>query len=491
MSIKSKLFLFVLSLGILTSCEKEDTPTEQNPNLPENVIDNNEEPVEPELEVESFIYNGLNEIYLYKANVPELADNYFDSSEDKQDFLASASSPEALFDDLIAPIDRFSFITDDYNSLEDSFAGMSGATGIKFGIGQISGTNYVFGFIRYVLPNTSASEAGLERGTIFTEIDGERLTSSNFNRLVSRSSFTINVGYVQDNEIILTDRTVTLNDETYTENPVYIAKTFDISGRKIGYLMYNSFIGNFDDDLNAAFAEFQSEGVTDLVLDLRYNGGGSVESAKDLASMITGQFDGEIFMKEQWNEKYQNYYETQNPEGLLNRFDNQIRTGAAINSLNLSEVYILTSRSSASASELVINGLEPYIQVNQIGDRTVGKFQASVTLYDSENYEKEGASENHTYAMQPLIFKSINANGKSDYVDGLEPDIAYTENLNDLGVLGDENEPLLKLAIDNILGRSSVNKSNIERLEFKQLGESDMSRPSFQRMYVDDLPTIN
>ena len=446
---------------------------------------------EPELEVESFVYNGLNEIYLYKANVPELADNYFDSADEKKDFLASASSPEGLFDDLIAPIDRFSFITDDYNSLEDSFAGMSGATGIKFGIGQISNTSYVFGFIRYVLPGTSAAEAGLERGTIFTEIDGQRLTSGNFNSLINKSSFTINVGYVDDNVIILTDQEVTLTDETYTENPVYLSKTLDISGRTIGYLMYNSFIGDFDAELNSVFAEFKAAGVTDLVLDLRYNGGGSVESAKDLASMITGQFDGEIFMKEQWNEKYQNFYETQNPEALLNRFDNQIRTGAAINSLNLSEVYILTSRSSASASELVINGLEPYIQVNQIGDRTVGKFQASVTLYDSDNFEKEGASENHTYAMQPLIFKSINAEGKSDYIDGLEPDIAYTENLNDLGELGNENEPLLKLAIDNILGRSQITKNNVSRLNFEQLGESGMNQPDFQRMYVDEIPKID
>lgn len=490
MKLRNLLMLSSLLFFILSSCTKdediiENSGSETGLEKPTNITENQE------LEVESFVYNGLNEIYLYKADIPELADDYFSSSSDKNEFLANAISPEALFDDLTASFDRFSFITDDYKSLEERFQGVSGATGIKFGVGQISGTGNVFGVIRYVLPNTPASEAGLKRGHIFTEIDGQKLTSNNFSRLIDRDRFTINVGYVENNQIVLTERQVTLTDETYTENPVYIAKTFDISGRKIGYIMYNSFIANFDEELNSAFGDFKSEGVTDLILDLRYNGGGSVESAKDLASMITGQFNNKIFIKERWNDKYQNFYETQNPEALINRFDNNLRTGTSINSLNLSEVYVLTSGSSASASELIINGLDPYINVIQVGDKTVGKFQASVTLYDSEDFGKSGASTNHTYAMQPLVFKSINSEGKSDYVDGLEPDITYTENLNDFGILGEETEPLLEKALNSILGRSQTKSSSVERLEFKQLGESGMNDIEYQRMYINELPKLN
>ncbi|MDR5591994.1 S41 family peptidase [Christiangramia sp. SM2212] len=490
MKLKNLLILSSLLFFILSSCSKdEDIIDNPNPNTGnENPVNSNEN---EELEVESFVYRGLNELYLYKADVPELADNYFSSSSDKNEFLASASSPEALFDDLTASFDRFSFITDDYNSLEEQFQGMSGATGIKFGLGQISGTNNVFGIIRYVLPNTSAAEAGLERGDIFTEIDGQKLTSSNFSNLIERESFTINVGYVENGKIYLTEEEVTLTDDTYTENPIFIAKTFDISGRKIGYLMYNSFIGNFDEELNDAFAEFQANGVTDFILDLRYNGGGSVESAKDLSSMITGQFEGEVFIKEQWNAKYQNYFETQNPEALVNRFDSTLRTGTAINSLNLNELYVLTSRSSASASELVINALDPYINVIQVGDRTVGKFQASVTLYDSDDFDKEGASDNHTYAMQPLVFKSINADGNSDYVDGLIPEITYVEDLNDYGVLGQQDEPLLAAALNNILGRSQITKQYNRRLEYQNLGESGMNDMQYQKMYITELPKLD
>ena len=437
------------------------------------------------------MYNGLNEIYLYKSDIPELADDHFSSSNERNEFLAESTSPEALFEDLTATFDRFSFITDDYNSLEERFQGMSGATGIKFGVGQISGTGNVFGIIRYVLPNTSAAEAGLERGNIFTEIDGQKLTSSNFSRLIGKESFRINVGYVENNQIVITGEEVNLTDDSYTENPIYIAKTFNIAGKKIGYLMYNSFIANFDDELNAAFSEFKADGVTDLILDLRYNGGGSVESAKDLSSMITGQFNEKVFIKEQWNSSYQNFYENQNPEALINRFDTKLRTGEEINSLNLSEVYVLTSASSASASELIINGLDPYINVVQVGDKTVGKFQASVTLYDSDDFGKEGASTEHTYALQPLVFKSINAEGKSDYVNGLEPDIAYIENLNDFGALGEQDEPLLEKAINAILGRSQSNKSSVARLDFKPLGESGMQHMEYQRMYIHELPELN
>lgn len=488
MKLKNILILNCLLLLFFTSCSKEENITDNQSNTTDRNIGNSSE--NPELEVENFVYNGLNEIYLYKDNVPELADDFFANNNAKEEFLAKSSSPEALFDDLTASVDKFSFITDDYESLEDSFDGVSGATGIKFGIGRISGTNNLFGVIRYILPGTSADVQGLVRGNIFTEINGQKLNSNNFESLIDQSSFKINVGNVVNGQIVLTGNEVTLSDDNYTENPIFISKVFEISGRKIAYLMYNSFTGNFDDELNAVFGDFKAAGVTDLVLDLRYNGGGSVDSAFDLSSMITGQFNGDVLIKEQWNSKYQNIYETQNPEALINRFDDKIRTGAQINNLNLSEVYILTSASTASASELVINGLDPYINVVQIGTNTVGKFQASVTLYDSADFTKDGASDNHSYAMQPLVFKSVNSVGRTDYINGLEPDIDYAENLNNFGILGEETEPLLEKAINDILGRSQTSKSSIERLDFEQLGESDMNKPGYQKMYISELPGV-
>ena len=486
----NKLMPLLLSFTVLfAACEKDEESLTNNHN---NTGKDETSQLSADLQVENFIYRGMNDIYLYKANVPALADNYFTNNNEKEEYLAGFNSPEDLFETLKYSQDQFSFMTDDYEALEESFKGISsGIAGMDFGLGKITGTNNLFAFLQYITPGTSADRAGLKRGTIFTEVNGQKLTLNNIESLLSANSFTINVGYVQDGKIVLTDKTVTLEHSQYTENPVYIAKTLDVDGRKVGYLMYNSFIGDFDDELNAAFGEFKSQGIQDLILDLRYNGGGSVESAIDLASMITGQYEGEIFMVEQWNEEYQKYFESKDPEILINRFDSKIRTSENINSLNLTKVYVLTTARTASASELVINGLEPYANVVQVGATTTGKFQASVTLYDSDDFGKEGANKDHKYALQPLVFKSANAAGKTDYLNGLTPDVVYTEDLGNLGVLGEPSEPLLKAALNHLTGKAQETKSAearkfAERLE--TVGNSEMFNPNYQRMYIDKLP---
>jgi carboxyl-terminal processing protease len=195
--------------------------------------------------------------------------------------------------------------------------------------------------------------------------------------------------------------------------------------KKIGYLMYNAFTNEFDQALNNVFADFAAQGISDLVLDLRYNGGGSVKTATYLSGMITGQFNGQIFYNEQWNSDRQQVYAS---PGL---FVNQMDNGTALNTLGLNRVYVLTSPSTASASELVINGLKPYIEVVQIGTATRGKFQASFLLYDAPapSFTRSLANTGHRYAMLPLVFKTLNAAGVTDYADGLVPDIELSESL--------------------------------------------------------------
>lgn len=477
-----KMFLPIFLLGIfLTSCSKDDDVSEPEVEETEN------------FEIEEFIYSGMNEIYLYKADVPELADNYFTNTTEKQDFFKKFNSPEDLYEGIQSSDDRFSFMTNDYVALENMFKGVSTTTGMKYGLAIISGTqNDVFGYVQYVLPNTSAEEKNIKRGMVFTEIDGQKMTVNNYQDLLARDSYSIDINYMENGKITPTGETVSLSKQEYSANPVLIAKTLVIDGKKIGYLMYTSFTADYDDELNAAFADFKADGVTDLILDLRYNGGGRVETAVDLSSMITGQFEGKVFMKEEWNEKYQNYFESEYPDRLVNLFNDEVNSGQKINSLNLSKVYVLTTNRSASASELVINGLDPYIDVIQVGKKTTGKFQASITLYDSENFGKDNANTNHTYAIQPLVLKSVNSAGVSDYVNGLDPDIEIGENLNNFGVLGEETEPLLEAAINNILGKAqdqekaAMAKRTSEK--FRTIGESDMDSPLYQKMYIDKLP---
>ncbi len=478
---KLVLFAFLFG-GINISCSTDADDVGPTPPVPGE---------ERNLVVENFIYRGMNEFYLYKADVPVLADNYFSSQTERNDFLDNYASPEDLFYDGLtstSPKDKFSFLVEDYVVLENIFSGISTTNGMSFGLVRYCESCDIFGYVRYVLPGTSAEAQGIKRGDIFNKIDGQQFTGSNLNDLFAPETYTLSLATLNGSSITPTGVTVTLTKQEYTTNPVLVSKTLDVDGKKVGYLLYTSFTGDFDSELNAAFGEFQADGVTELVLDLRYNGGGSVRTATDLASMITGQFAGEIFMKEVWNAKYQAYFESTPAlqERLLNKFNTTLKTGEAINSLNLGTVYVLTTKRSASASELVINGLTPYIDVVQIGETTTGKFQASVTLYDSQNFGRENANTTHTYAIQPLVLKSVNSAGVSDYINGLDPDYAISEDYQNLGQLGDPNEPFLKLALDVILGNRVSIPESIEK--FKPVGESGMDQLDYQKMYIDKIP---
>ncbi len=476
-----KYFALLLLFGnVLTGCFDDNDDVQQVSNT---------------LDINDFIYKGMNTFYLYKSEVADLANNRFANDQEFTQFLQGFTTPEEIFGGLKTkrevtidarqiPVDAFSFLVDDYVALEQAFDGITRNNGMEFGlVGYENDPNNVFGYVRYILPGTDAEAKGLKRGDIFNTVNGTQITRSNFRELLAPDTYSIGLATLDGDNITPLGTSISLTKVQYTENPVFIAKTIDVGGSPVGYLMYNAFTADFDTQLNAAFGQFIADGVTDLVLDLRYNGGGSVVSAIDLSSMITGQFNGDIFTTEEWNTDRQDQF------GSINRFDNQVRTEEAINSLNLTRVYILTTRSSASASELVINGLDPYINVIQVGSTTRGKFQASITLYDSDNFGRRDADPGHTYAVQPLVLKSINSVGVTDYFAGFTPEIEITENFSNvggnsnLGILGDENEPLLKAALDNILGtRSSKSYHNIQ---LESIGNSNMFDLNYERMYQD------
>lgn len=437
------------------------------------------------LDIKNFIWRGMNNVYLYKHQVPDLANARFSSQEELNDYLRTFESPEDLFyNGLLAEEDEFSFLVDDYVELEKFFQGVNRETGMEYGLKRYpSNSSQVIGYVKYILPNTSAELNGLERGDLFATVDGIPLNDQNYSQLLRADSFTIGLATVSNGEISLTGETIFLENEEYTTNPVYFTDIIETTNGKAGYLMYTGFTSTFDEVLNDTFGIFKSERVTDLIIDLRYNGGGSVESANDLSSMITGQFTGDIFYTEQWNDEYQAYFEENEPESLENRFNDKIRTGAQINSLNLNKVYVITSYNTASASELVINGLSPYINVVQVGAATRGKFQASTTLYDSPDFSRSDANPGHTYAIQPLIFKTVNANGVTDYVNGLQPDIMIAEDFENLGIIGDLNEPLLQAALNDINGLSQKMPQQGELINGYIDFNSDQT-PLFQKMYT-------
>lgn len=484
MKIYIKLLLVVcLSATIINGCTDRD--------------DNLTTPAS--LEVQDFIWKGLNLYYLWQADVPDLQDNAFSNQLELNAFLATKGSPENLFEDLLfkpvskfqvpQAVDRFSVIVNDYAILENQFQGISTSTGLNFGLRLKSGsTTEVFGWVRYVLPNSSAATNNMQRGMIFSGVNGTPLTTSNFNSLLGGNGpLTFNMANFAGGAITPNGISVTLAKTELNENPVFLTRIYNIGTRKVGYIVYNAFTSNYETQLNEAFGQLKTANVTHLVLDLRYNGGGSIRTASRLASMITGQFNDQAFAVEQWNSKVQAFFQANNPAVLTEKFTNTIGGGAAINSLNLSKVFILTSRRTASASELVINGLKPYITVDIIGDLTSGKNVGSITLYDSPSLGATNRNPNHKYAMQPLVLKTANKVGFSAYQDGIAPITLLLEDIGNLNQLGNVNEPLLAAALQKITAGGKL-KSNDFKI-FIDVSNSDLIKnPYSNEMYLEEIP---
>ncbi|KKM85087.1 hypothetical protein LCGC14_1292550, partial [marine sediment metagenome] len=173
--------------------------------------------------------------------------------------------------------------------------------------------------------------------------------------------------------------------------------------------------------------------------------------------------------------------------------DVTIDTQTPLNELGLTRVYVLTSRRTASASELVINGLEPFIDVIQVGTTTTGKSEFSNTLVDDperaflyDPAREQFINPDNQWALQPLLGKNANADGFSEYENGLVPDFEIYEDIEDLGVLGDENERLLAVALSIISG-------NTAKISFKSvmptsyMTNSKMFKPAKDNMFMDGL----
>jgi len=463
-----KFSVFLLALSLTYSCFEDDDDT---------AIESSE--------ISDFVWKGMNFIYLYKDNIPDLLDDRFTSDTEYRKFLNGFDSPENLFESLIYQrelADRFSWITTNYIELEQQFSGVTKTTGAEYNFYYAPGSSTnVFGIVRLVQPNSDASSTPLVRGHIFNKIDGVTLTEANLRSLLNPDTYTVHLATYNTNGTAAPDddsltestETITLTKTVFSENPIFKTEIITLNTKKVGYLMYNGFVADYDAELNAVFGDFKAQNIEHLVLDLRYNPGGSVNTAITLGSMITG-ISNKVFARLQYNNDLERFNTNYN-------FTTTLSDDTPIYSLGLSKVYVITTGSSASASEMVINSLKPYIDVVQIGTNTNGKAQASVTIYDSPDFQREGANPNHLYALQPLVASTVNTDYLGVPFNGLTPDIEIRENVTNFGVLGDSNEPLLAAALAAIQsGRFAIDTQGITPIM-----DSNTFKPHSKTMYID------
>lgn len=272
-----------------------------------------------------------------------------------------------------------------------------------------------------VYPESPASEAGLSRGATILEIDGRSVASLVASGQIDGAFGPSEIGL--SSEVLFRSPSGAERRERMTKRPVTIptvslTRAYDIEGRRVGYLFFRNFVRPSVAALDEAFDALRQAGVTELVLDLRYNGGGLVDVAVHLSSLIGGAITaGQPFATFSHNQRNAHRNETL-------RFADGSPSAPV-----LSRLFVITSRSSASASELVINGLRPFMPVVLIGDTTYGK---PVGQYLVEFCSK---------VLAPVSFSLRNANGEADYFEGFAPTCAAGDGID--RELGDPQEASL------------------------------------------------
>ena len=278
--------------------------------------------------------------------------------------------------------------------------------------------------VRYTEPLSPAALAGVVRGDDIVSINGvaaATLIASEDYAVLSPTAAGTQLNLVLRNGGV--QRSVVLSAATYGLTPVVGAKTLPTpAGRKVGYVLVKDLISQTSGGLAAAFAGFGAHGVQDLVLDLRYNGGGLVSVGANLASYVVGsRADAQVYANLVYNHQHA-------ASNSASRFS------APANALAMSRVYVLTGPRTCSASEQLINGLRPFANVVLVGDATCGK---------PVGFNPRSDNCGTTYSV--VTFESTNSRGEGRYFDGLQPACAVTDDVSQ--ALGAANENLLATAL--------------------------------------------
>jgi len=442
----STLLLAILGTSFLTSCKKNpDVTPLTNPAILSSTAVSG---VVTDQEVNDWILANMQYYYLWNDKLPastnktQTPDNYFLSLLYDRNNTANSDR------------DRFSWIQKSADELKASLSGESKTTGINYKLyyTDASRTNVV-GSVLYVLSGSPAAQAGVKRGDIFTKVNGQTLTGSNYGTLLNGTSdaYTFTFATSANGTLVEDAQAKTVSAIVFQENPILLDTTYTIGSKKIGYLVYNQFVpkpnggtvNTYDQKLQSIFGKFRSQGVNELVLDLRYNRGGYVSSSTILSSLICKNIDpSKVYYAQKWNATYSADADKKYGAG---KWGNQNFVAYPENvGGNINRVFVLTTGSTASASELVINGLRPFMTVITIGTTTVGKNVGSITISDDKGRIKWG--------MQPLTFKSANAEGFSDYPDGFKPAVEVKEPTFGMKAFGDLSELLLNEAVFQMTG---------------------------------------
>lgn len=427
-----------------------------------------DEPGAPFEKIDRWIYGNMSKNYLWNEPLPQLEPNF---TKEPKVFLWTLLEGVASFDNLNHDDGHWTNGKRDYyysgievrsgKAASRSLREATEGSGVMYLHRAMLGKERLQGLaVMTVAPGTEAAKAGLKRTDFIYEVGGKPVSETGYDAAIKAV-------YAGDVSITVADfdrsgarpaltnrRIIRLGRSSFTDPAIYFSTVIDrYPGHRIGYIHYNAFDSDFDDRLIDLFAGFKSRGITDLILDLRYNGGGHVTASAVMATLIAGQpHYNEVLVETRYNASRRargetGFYRIGNPDvpdGDHNHKPLRLALSAAT---PLPEIYVLTSAASASASELLINGLRGLgITVHTVGTATNGKNCGMETV--TQTYGNE------LYILRPITFYCLNALGSCDYADGIEADIPIDDSTVYPGEFATIHDPLSAAAISSITGQS-------------------------------------
>jgi C-terminal processing protease CtpA/Prc len=421
---RMKKLLIALSFTILiASCKKDMTTITDNSGGVANT------------DVNTWIYQTMNYYYLWSSNMPKITSTNLNDR------------PMNYFYTILndyGNTDRFSWIDSSATNLTNQLNGINTVLGIKYSIFYVDNAQVNLAFvIAYVLKGSPAEKAGLKRGDIILKVDDQNITMGNYGSILQNQTLKLGMGTYAAGVFSTNGIANTITKIEMQTNPILKDTVIKWGGRKVGYMAYIQFLSSYDDSLRAVFGRFKNTGIDELVIDLRYNGGGYVTSSDLLTDLIVKDLAGKV--DKLMNKKVYNdtYTAELNKSYGASAFNTNFKMEAN-NISTLNRVFILTSNGTASASELVINNLKPFMDVILVGEHTYGKNVGSFTLTDSKN--------RWSYGLQPITFKIANSLNESNYgtKDGFLPNVNVVDNVLPFKQLGDPYETVLYKALFQI-----------------------------------------
>ncbi|MEM7280822.1 MAG: S41 family peptidase [Pseudomonadota bacterium] len=420
----------LLGLVLLAGCGGADTPLAEGL---DSALINNQCSVQGQ---NQFVFQVMQDVYYWNTELPMVDPNTFDS-------------PESLLESLrFRPLDNtFSTIRDAVTQSQFFSEGQTIGLGVTLVFDQFSALR-----IAEVVAGSPAQSGGLSRGDEILAIDGiaiaDVIAGAGIGAALGADEVGVPVQLTVRNLSGL-EAVINLEKALITIESVPVTAVFDVNGITVGYLNFKTFITPAFDDLDAAFASFRDANVQELILDIRYNGGGFVSVAEFLGNLVGGaNTDGQVFSNRVFNANNA----ARNVTSFFADEDN---------ALDLTRLFVLTTGRTASASEIVINSLLPYVDVVTIGGATFGKPVGSIGFNFCDK------------TLNPISFSTRNANDEGDYFDGIPVDCAVADDLS--RPLGDPAEASIAVAT-NYIQTNTCTSSTKAGVEIPKLSSSDSLR---------------